>query len=129
MTTDTKLKELVINKLTTAQYDAIEEKDPNQLYIVTDAPPPGIPDYSAGVTYSSDFVAPTSGYCLSTNHVAAWGTAKLLADGVVIDQQHNNTSGTNILIYTRGFCKKGQTISKDGVSAWDNVIFYPCLGG
>lgn len=39
MTKDTKLSELVINKLTVAQYDALEEKDPNQLYIVTDAPP------------------------------------------------------------------------------------------
>ena len=38
MTTDTKLKELIINKLTTSQYDSIEEKDPNQIYIVTDAP-------------------------------------------------------------------------------------------
>lgn len=38
MATDTKLKELIINKLTTSQYDSIEEKDPNQLYIVTDAP-------------------------------------------------------------------------------------------
>lgn len=42
MTTDTKLKELIINKLTTSQYDSIEEKDPNQLYIVTDGP--GIDD-------------------------------------------------------------------------------------
>lgn len=38
MTTDTKLQELIINKLTTSQYDSIEEKDPNQIYIVTDAP-------------------------------------------------------------------------------------------
>ena len=37
MTTDTKLQELIINKLTTSQYDSIEEKDPNQLYLVTDA--------------------------------------------------------------------------------------------
>lgn len=37
MTTDTKLKELIINKLTTSQYESIEEKDPNQIYIVTDA--------------------------------------------------------------------------------------------
>lgn len=37
MTTDTKLKELIINKLTTSQYTSIEEKDPNQIYIVTDA--------------------------------------------------------------------------------------------
>lgn len=36
MTKDTKLSELVINKMTTAQYEALEEKDPNQLYIVTD---------------------------------------------------------------------------------------------
>lgn len=36
MATDTKLKELIINKLTKEQYDAIEVKDPNQLYIVTD---------------------------------------------------------------------------------------------
>lgn len=38
MTTDTKLQELIINKLTTSQYDSIEKKDPNQIYIVTDAP-------------------------------------------------------------------------------------------
>lgn len=37
MTTDTKLQELIINKLTTSQYASIEEKDPNQIYIVTDA--------------------------------------------------------------------------------------------
>ena len=89
----------------------------------------GIPDYSAGVTYSSDFVAPTNGYCIATNYIAAWGVAKLLADGSVIDQQHNPTAETVILIYTRGFCKKGQTISKDGVSNWGNIIFYPCIGG
>ena len=89
----------------------------------------GMPDYSAGVSYSSNFVAPTNGYCVATNYIDAWGVAKLLADGGVIDQQHNPTSGTKILTYTRGFCKKGQTISKDGVSDWGNIIFYPCIGG
>lgn len=38
MTKDTKLSKLVINKLTTEQYNSITTKDPNQLYIVTDAP-------------------------------------------------------------------------------------------
>lgn len=89
----------------------------------------GMPDYSAGVSYSSNFVAPTNGYCVATNYIGAWGIAKLLANGGVIDQQHNPTAGTKILVYTRGFCKKGQTISKDGVSDWGNIIFYPCIGG
>lgn len=89
----------------------------------------GIPDYSAGVTYSSEFVAPSNGYCLAANHTAAWGTPVLLADGKVIDRQHNNSNTGNILVYTRGFVKKGQIITKDGVSDWNNVIFYPCLGG
>nr|DAM10459.1 MAG TPA: hypothetical protein [Caudoviricetes sp.] len=38
MTKDTNLSKLVINKLTTEQYNSITTKDPNQLYIVTDAP-------------------------------------------------------------------------------------------
>lgn len=42
MTKDTKLSQLVINKLTSAQYDLLEEKDPNQLYIVTDGKPSGL---------------------------------------------------------------------------------------
>ena len=33
---ETQVKNLVINKLTKAQYDAIAEKDPTQLYFVTD---------------------------------------------------------------------------------------------
>jgi len=33
---ETQVKNLVINKLTKAQYDAITEKDPTQLYFVTD---------------------------------------------------------------------------------------------
>lgn len=33
---DTTVKNLIINKLTKAQYDAIAEKDPTQLYFVTD---------------------------------------------------------------------------------------------
>lgn len=37
MTTDTKLQKLIINKLTTSEYSSINEKDPNQLYLVTDA--------------------------------------------------------------------------------------------
>jgi hypothetical protein len=41
MTKDTKLSQLVINKLTSIQYDLLEEKDPNQLYIVTDGKPSG----------------------------------------------------------------------------------------
>lgn len=35
---ETQVKNLVINKLTKAQYDAIAEKDPTQLYFVTDTP-------------------------------------------------------------------------------------------
>ena len=35
---DTQVKNLIINKLTKAQYDALAEKDPTQLYFVTDSP-------------------------------------------------------------------------------------------
>lgn len=37
MATDTKLQELVINTMIKAQYDALETKDPNGIYAVTDA--------------------------------------------------------------------------------------------
>lgn len=37
MATDNKLKELVINTMTKAQYDALTTKDPNEIYAVTDA--------------------------------------------------------------------------------------------
>lgn len=37
MATDTKLQELVINTMTKAQYDALETKDPNEIYVATDA--------------------------------------------------------------------------------------------
>lgn len=33
---ETKLPQLIINKLTLAQYNALEEIDPNQLYFITD---------------------------------------------------------------------------------------------
>ena len=33
---ETNIKNLVINKMTQAQYDALEEKDPNQLYYIVD---------------------------------------------------------------------------------------------
>lgn len=36
MATDTKLQELVINTMTKVQYDALETKDPNEVYAVTD---------------------------------------------------------------------------------------------
>lgn len=36
MATDNKLKELVINTMTKAQYDALGTKDPNEIYVATD---------------------------------------------------------------------------------------------
>lgn len=37
MATDTNVQTLIINKMTQAQYDALTEKDPSQVYVVTDA--------------------------------------------------------------------------------------------
>ena len=36
MATDTNLTQLILNVLTQAQYDALETKDPNQIYAITD---------------------------------------------------------------------------------------------
>ncbi len=43
-TVDTSVNELVINKLTQAQYDALTEKSPTELYFVTDAQDGSLPD-------------------------------------------------------------------------------------
>lgn len=43
MATDTTVNELVINKLTQAQYDALTEKSPTELYFVTDAKDNSLP--------------------------------------------------------------------------------------
>lgn len=50
---DTKINELVINQMTKAQYDAAE-KDPNQLYMVTDANPDYIGNLSSLQTTAKD---------------------------------------------------------------------------
>lgn len=42
-TVDTSVNELVINKLTQAQYDALTEKSPTELYFVTDAQDDSLP--------------------------------------------------------------------------------------
>lgn len=43
MATDTTVNELIINKLTQAQYDALTEKSPTELYFVTDAKDNSLP--------------------------------------------------------------------------------------
>lgn len=43
-TVDTSVNELVINKLTQAQYDALTEKSPTELYFITDAQDGSLPD-------------------------------------------------------------------------------------
>lgn len=68
MATDTKLKELVINQLTQAQYDALETKDPNQVYLtpytsgdaVVPTPPTAEGTYVLKATVVSDGTVTTS---------------------------------------------------------------------
>jgi hypothetical protein len=113
-------KKLIINKLTQAQYDSIPEKDPAQLYLITDAEvsggTSGFTKEEADLFYVSkdesgaamfDTISRTQGQITVPNKP---GTLALLSDleglpvgeGVIIPSQENNsgkfltTDGNNL---------------------------------
>ena len=88
----------------------------------------GIPDYTAGVTYTGSFTAPSDGYCLSSQHIGDWATTGLELNGITVDAQHNQTATNNILSHTRCFVKKGDTITKSAIITFDTVVFFPLIG-
>lgn len=53
MATDTNVKTLVLNKMTKAQYDALQTKSPNELYLITG----DTPDFSYQVISEDNYQA------------------------------------------------------------------------
>lgn len=107
MTKDTKLSELVINKLTTAQYNAIEEKDPNQLYIVTDG---GVSAFDLFDHKWSDHILNDMSWLRSDTF--SW------QDGTVYTEAYNH-----LVADIDGISTTTETIGSD------TIAYYPCADG
>ena len=127
MTTDREVSQVVLNKLTKAQYDAIETKNPNEFYAITDADLVGwgIPDYSSSIAISSGYVAPSNGYV----YIVRGGGSSfvtLYVNGVAVDSNYSNTSNEGGGL--SAFVAKGSTITWDTGNI-SSSVFFPCIGG
>lgn len=89
----------------------------------------GIPDYSSPTYYyTGEFTATNDGYIICYAHVGEWGKLEIFSNGNLVDATHNNTSGTSILVYARGYVGKGELIEVTGAASDLNIIFYPLKG-
>lgn len=91
----------------------------------------GMPDYSSQVTKSTPFTTEFDCYvhCLVGTTVA-FGTTQLLANGVVVDRDVNQTNNTNNVITSlKGFILKGCTVTVAGGSSTTATCFVTPLKG
>lgn len=118
-TTDTDVSQLVINKLTKQQYDAIATKSPTELYAVTDAP---AVDVMTGATASAagasgTVPAPAAGD--NTKFLAGDGTWQTVSGGSSVTTLYANTPAPRSAIYSDQ-AKTTAVTTQEILDAFDN---------
>lgn len=86
----------------------------------------GMPDYSAGVTMTTPYTSPKSGFIIGIHNLSDNGARSLTINGNVL---YNNSSGASYLHgQSAGFC---YPVAKGDVISWTNfnaMTFYPSKG-
>ena len=118
-TTDTDISQLVINKLTKEQYDAIATKSPTELYAVTDIPAADVmTGATAGAAGTSGTVpAPAAGD--NTKFLAGDGTWQTVSGGSSVTTLYANTPAPHSAIYSDQ-AKTTAVTTQEILDAFDN---------
>ena len=86
----------------------------------------GIPDYTAGVSISSGYVAVTNGMVLIVRG-GGGSYVSLYVDGIRVDGNYSNTTNEGGCMFA--FVKKGSTVTWNTGNISDTPTFFPCVGG
>lgn len=86
----------------------------------------GIPDYTAGVSISSGYVAVANGMVLIVRG-GGGSYVSLYVDGIRVDGNYSNTTNEGGCMFA--FVKKGSTVTWNTGNISDTPTFFPCVGG
>ena len=86
----------------------------------------GIPNYAAGISISSGYVAESNGMVKIIRGIGS-GAVSLYVDGVVVDGNYSNTSSEGGVL--KADVKKGSTVTWDTGNITDTPTFFPYIGG